>query len=412
MAWDHGGRGDRDAVYTQTNNPAGNTVVVFDRHDNGTLTQSAVVPTGGTGTASQPPFGFPIVDSQDSVKLTDDGRLLFVVNSGDNSVSSFRVRDHGLRLADHFVLPAGNVLPISLAASGNVLYVLNGLSGNIYGMRFDSRGDIWGIPGSSQFLSSGPGPTGIAADIGFAPGGRVLAVSERCYDLSAVAPPFVGCPAATSRGSSTRSRSIGAAWPGRHRSIVSSDLRAVRIRLPGPPSRGDEHRIRRTALRPGQPGQSDASSTAPSRPMTSASRAHLAPGGTVSSGGRGLCWIVITSDGRYTYATNSLSDGIPGSGTGTVSRFALSRNGTPTLLDKTAITASSPAGAAFGTDLTLSADNRYLYVLAPTLGMLSATDNNDVSHIDVYRVGRNGSLTHIQATPGTLPAGVSGLGAS
>jgi hypothetical protein len=44
--------------------------------------------------------------------------------------------------------------------------------------------------------------------------------------------------------------------------------------------------------------------------------------------------------------------------------------------------------------------------------MLPAPDNNDVSHIDVYRVGRNGSLTHIQATPGTLPAGVSGLGAS
>jgi hypothetical protein len=62
--------------------------------------------------------------------------------------------------------------------------------------------------------------------------------------------------------------------------------------------------------------------------------------------------------------------------------------------------------------VTLSSDNRYLYVLVPTLGMLPPSDNNNVSHIDVYRVGRNGTLTHIQATPGNLPAGVSGLGAS
>jgi 6-phosphogluconolactonase (cycloisomerase 2 family) len=411
MAWDHGGRGDRDAVYTQTNNPAGNTVVVFDRHHNGTLTQSAVVPTGGTGTASQPPFGFPIVDSQDSVKLTDDGRLLFVVNSGDNSVSSFRVGDRGLRLADHFVLPAGNVLPVSLAASGHVLYVLNGLSGNIYGMRFDSRGDIWGIPGSSQLLSSGPGPTGIAADIGFAPGGRVLAVSERCYDLSAVAPPFVGCPGGNIKGIidtfavdwrgvagpaqehlSSDFGPFGFAFLGRHLEVTNTGF-------VGQPF---------TPANPGNPALFNGTVST----YGVGFGGSLSPGGTVSSGGRGLCWVVISADGRSMYATNSLGDSIPGTGTGTVARFALSWNGTPTLLDTTPITASSPAGAAFGTDLTLSADNRYLYVLAPTLGMLPAPDNNDVSHIDVYRVGWNGSLTHIQATPGTLPAGVSGLGAS
>ena len=411
LAWEHGGRDDRGAVYAQTNNPSGNTVVVFRRHDDGTLTQSAVVPTGGLGTATQPPFGFPIVDSQDSLKLTDDGRLLFVVNSGDNSVSSFRVGDHGLRLADHFVLPGGNVLPISLATSGNVLYVLNGLSGNIYGMRFDWRGDLWGIAGSSEFLSSGPGPTGIAADIGFAPGGRVLAVSERCYDLSAIAPPFIGCPGGNIKGIidtfavdwrgvagpaqehvSSDYGPFGFAYQGRHLEVTNTGF----VGQPFGPAN------------PGNPMLFNGTVSTYDVGFAGA----LAPGGTVSSGGRGLCWIVITNDGRYAYATNSLSDGIPGSGTGTVSRFALSRHGTPTLLDKTAITASSPAGAAFGTDLTLSADNRYLYVLAPTLGMLPEPDNNDVSHIDVYRVGRNGSLTHIQATPGTLPAGVSGLGAS
>jgi 6-phosphogluconolactonase (cycloisomerase 2 family) len=333
------------------------------------------------------------------------------VNSGDNSVSSFRVGDRGLRLADHFVLPAGNVLPVSLAASGHVLYVLNGLSGNIYGMRFDSRGDIWGIPGSSQLLSSGPGPTGIAADIGFAPGGRVLAVSERCYDLSAVAPPFVGCPGGNIKGIidtfavdwrgvagpaqehlSSDFGPFGFAFLGRHLEVTNTGF-------VGQPF---------TPANPGNPALFNGTVST----YGVGFGGSLSPGGTVSSGGRGLCWVVISADGRSMYATNSLGDSIPGTGTGTVARFALSWTGTPTLLDTTPITASSPAGAAFGTDLTLSADNRYLYVLAPTLGMLPAPDNNDVSHIDVYRVGWNGSLTHIQATPGTLPAGVSGLGAS
>jgi 6-phosphogluconolactonase (cycloisomerase 2 family) len=360
---------------------------------------------------AQPPFGFPIVDSQDSVKLTDDGRLLFVVNSGDNSVSSFRVGDHGLRLADHFVLPANDVLPISLAVSRHVLYVLNGLSGNIDGMRFDWRGDISGIPGSSQLLSSGPGPTGIAADIGFAPGGRVLAVSERCYDLSAIAPPFVGCPGGNVKGIidtfavdwhgvagpaqehlSSDFGPFGFAFLGRHMEVTNTGF-------VGSPF---------TPANPGNPALFNGTVSTYDVGFTGA----VVPGGTVSSGGRGVCWVVISADGRYMYATNSLGDSIPGTGTGTVARFALSWNGTPTLLDKTAITPSSPAGAAFGTDVALSGDGRYLYVLVPTLGMLPAPANNNVSHIDVYRVGRNGSLTHVQATPDTLPAGVSGLGAS
>ena len=49
-------------------------------------------------------------------------------------------------------------------------------------------------------------------------------------------------------------------------------------------------------------------------------------------------------------------------------------------------------------------------MVSPTLGMGPA--NNATSHIDVYRVGQGGSLTHIQTTPATLPVGVSGLASS
>ena len=61
---DHGGRLSQGAVYTQTNDPAGNHVVVFARNRDGTITQEQSAATGGLGRAAQPPFGFPITDSR------------------------------------------------------------------------------------------------------------------------------------------------------------------------------------------------------------------------------------------------------------------------------------------------------------------------------------------------------------
>src|SRR5581483_10909096 len=78
-------------VVTATNSPAGNKLWVYKRAANGKLTQTGSVATGGKGIASEPPFGFPIVDSSGSINTTPDGKLIFVVNAGSNSVTSFRV---------------------------------------------------------------------------------------------------------------------------------------------------------------------------------------------------------------------------------------------------------------------------------------------------------------------------------
>src|SRR4051812_42296825 len=82
------------AGYTETPDPAGNAVVVYKRAANGTITEQSRVRTGGNGAAATPPFNFPIVDSQGSVELTDDGRLVFAVNAGDDTISSFKVRSN------------------------------------------------------------------------------------------------------------------------------------------------------------------------------------------------------------------------------------------------------------------------------------------------------------------------------
>ena len=94
------GRGN-GAVYVQTNTAPNNYVMVFNRNHNGTLTAAGQVATGGVGKpAGNPPLGIPFLDTAGSVTLSHNGRFLFVVNAGDNTVSSFRVGPHGLQLAD------------------------------------------------------------------------------------------------------------------------------------------------------------------------------------------------------------------------------------------------------------------------------------------------------------------------
>lgn len=397
---DHGDRFGQGVVYTETNDPAANAVIVFTRNHDGTITQQATVPTGGKGLAAQPPFGFPITDSQGALNLTDRGRLLFAVNAGDNTISAFRVTGHGLRLVNR--VASGGTEPISLTSSGNVLYVLNENSGNIAGFRFSWWGGLWAIPGSSQPLST-PGPSAISAQIGFSPDGRLLTVSERCYFGGCAGQPrgvldtfkvdWFGRAGAAQQHPSDDDGPFGFAYDG-SRKLIVSNTGAVQ-HAPNPPNPGDPTLF-----------------TGTTSSYVLDHSGNLAPnGGPVASGGRGACWVVLTGDGRYAFVTNSLSTFPPGDGVGGVSRYAVSPNGTLTLLGQTDVT-NDPVtpGTTFPTDEALSGDSRYLYVVSPTLGMGPA--NNATSHIDVYRVGSGGSLTHIQTTPATLPVGVSGLASS
>ena len=85
------GKTHTGSVYTLTNSPAGNAVAVFARADDGTLAPAGTVATGGLGTGAN-------LGSQGSIII--DGHKLFAVNAGDNSISYFRIRHHGLELKD------------------------------------------------------------------------------------------------------------------------------------------------------------------------------------------------------------------------------------------------------------------------------------------------------------------------
>ena len=85
--------GARGAVYTQTNDPNGNTVQRFARAADGGLSPAGSFPTGGAGLAT-------LGGRQGAVALSGDGRSLYAVNAGSDSVSVFRVGHRGARLLD------------------------------------------------------------------------------------------------------------------------------------------------------------------------------------------------------------------------------------------------------------------------------------------------------------------------
>jgi len=112
------------AVFVQTDDPAGNTIVAYDRNPDGSLQQAGSYRTGGLGGV----LDGSVVDhlaSQGSLQL-DDG-LLYAVNAGSDTITVFAV--NGDKLVRRQVLPSFGDFPVSLAVHGNAVYVLNARRG-------------------------------------------------------------------------------------------------------------------------------------------------------------------------------------------------------------------------------------------------------------------------------------------
>ena len=114
----------RSAVFVQTDDPAGNTIVAYDRAPDGSLSQAGSYRTGGLGGV----LDGSVVDhvaSQGSLQL--DHGLLYAVNAGSDTITVFGV--DGDRLVRRQVLPSFGHFPASIAVHGNLVYVLNARGG-------------------------------------------------------------------------------------------------------------------------------------------------------------------------------------------------------------------------------------------------------------------------------------------
>jgi hypothetical protein len=175
------GRHGGDLVFVQTNEVNGNRIAVYHRNRNGTLSLDDTYATGGNGGIALPGDESDRIASQGSLVYDERHRLLFAVNAGSDTVSTFRVRGDRLRLKD--IDPSGGGFPASIAVHRDLVYVLNaGGTGIVKGFRI--RGNqLRAIRGSARSLglanTDPPNFLTSPGQVGFTPDGRQLIVTTR-----------------------------------------------------------------------------------------------------------------------------------------------------------------------------------------------------------------------------------------
>ncbi|HEX9377483.1 MAG TPA: beta-propeller fold lactonase family protein [Actinomycetota bacterium] len=338
------------AVYVLTNQSAGNAVQVYERAPDGSLAFSGAFPTTGTGTGAG-------LGSQGALVLK--GTRLFAVDAGSNQISDLSVGGGGLTLSHLDTVGSGGVTPISVTVKGTLLYVLNAgdgsNAGNITGFRIRDDGRLHAIPGSTRPLSAdSAGP----AQVQFSPNGGLLIVTEKATNLI---------------DTYTVSASGLASGPTTHPSAGQTPF-------------GFDVRGKRLFVSEAFGGAQDASAM---------SSYHIGDGGalhvisaSVPTTETAACWVVVTTNGRYAYATNT--------GSASVSGYRVRPNGAVRLLDADGTTGNT-GGAPI--DAAVSAGSEFLYT------------NDSAGHdISAFRIHRDGSLTPVAGASG-LPAGAVGLAA-
>jgi 6-phosphogluconolactonase (cycloisomerase 2 family) len=177
------------AVFAQTNDPAGNAILVYSRAADGTLTSAGSFATGGTG-GHQPGAVVDPLASQGSVVYDRADNLLFTVNAGSDSISTFAV--DGLQLSLRQVIASGGAFPTSIAVRGDLLYALDaGGDGAVSGFRI-AGGRLHAINGSTRSLGLGNDNPPFFLDspgqVGLTPDGHDLVVTTKSHGTIDVFP--------------------------------------------------------------------------------------------------------------------------------------------------------------------------------------------------------------------------------
>jgi sugar lactone lactonase YvrE len=110
-------------------------------------------------------------------------------------------------------------------------------------------------------------------------------------------------------------------------------------------------------------------------------------GSPFADGQTAPCWTELTHDGRFLFTVNT--------GSGTISRYSIARDGGLTLLGSTPVDRRGGVGAV---DARLSRDGRTLYVNESRIAVIGEF------HVRGGRLARRGAVA---LPPGATPAGVA-----
>ncbi len=344
-----------ERVYVMTNDASKNEVLAYERGSDGSFYSIGSYETGGRGSGGTT----DPLESQGALTLSQDHSLLFAVNAGSGTVSSFAVKGDRLVLVDRE--PTDGAEPVSVAQFGSFVYVLNqGAYGGVTVFSVDGQGHLTQVS-KSAFLLSNTGAGG--ASVSVSPNGQFLVVVER---LSNNIDTFHILPDGTLSAITT----IPSQNPGAFSAIFSQGGQML-VSETGPASAADGSTISSYNI------NSDGSITA----ISSA----------VPTFGAGNCWAVFTPNGNWVYTSNSGSDSISG--------FNVAKNGALTPIGST-IVGNNPPGS-HNVDIAVSVDGKYIY-----------TQNSNTGTIGVFSINSDGTLQAEQGISG-LPkeAGFNGLAA-
>jgi 6-phosphogluconolactonase len=294
-------------VYVQSNEAEGNRVFVFQRGENGRLSEPGSVSSGGRGD------GVPHLTSAGSVALASDGQLL-VTNAGSDDISVVTVAGEPHLVA---VVPSGGSAPKSVAERNGLVYALNTGDRSLVGFKL-TRDGLVEIEGSRRELGSDADP----AQVGFSPDGTNVVVTDRGANAILVYP-------------------VGAAGLlGEPRTTASA----------GPTPYGFTFARDETLV------VTEAFGAEKGRAAASSYRLNGAAELITSSVGNGrseICWAVASADGRHVFTTNFAD--------GAVSRYSVTDEGKLVLDD--AVAAITFDGVPGLRDEGLSGDGEFLYAI-------------------------------------------------
>jgi 6-phosphogluconolactonase len=346
--------GSASTVFVMTNDAVKNEVLTYQRLFDGRFTLKERLITGGRGSGGTT----DPLQSQGSLTLSHDHNLLFAINSGSGTISSFRLlRGHPVLVDQE---PTGGSEPVAVAEHNDTVYVLDaGGNGAIVVYRADNLGRLHQIRNSTVHLTATHSG---GSSISVSPDGRTLAVIEKVPNNIDTFPIH---PDGT-LGSVVINHSV---TPGVFAAVFTPTGQLV--------------------VSENQPGGTDISSI--SSYTINADGTITAVSQSVPTFGDGNCWNAITPNGKYVYVDNSA--------TSTVAGFSVGSNGTLTPIAGT-ILSSNPAGAT-NLDIAVSGDGKFVYTI-----------NSGAGSVSIYSINSNGTLNDLGEIDG-LPktVGFNGIAA-